>query len=148
MTAKPAAALSRICLYSITVTLTYVSASNYSLNRLNLWLLFFFVDFLMVRALLVKNYQINLLKKVYGIFSQFCVLDLIHVPFKLRHVCENGTYVKTNRSRSWSRSHEKKRTPELHSWKIVAPELEPCLWNEELRIPELCHFYDGSAALK
>jgi len=37
----------------------------------------------MVTALLVKNYKIKLLK-IFGIFSYFCVLDLIHFPFNLR----------------------------------------------------------------
>jgi len=39
MTAKPATAFPEI--FYITIILSYVSASNYSLNRLNLWLLFF-----------------------------------------------------------------------------------------------------------
>jgi len=38
----------------------------------------------MVTALLVKNYQIKLLK-IFGIFPWFCVLDLINFPFNLRH---------------------------------------------------------------
>ena len=38
---KTSDCLSRNCLYSITVILSYVSVSNYSLKRLNLWLLFF-----------------------------------------------------------------------------------------------------------
>jgi len=49
----------------------------------------------MVTVLLVKDYQIKLLKKVWYIFL-LCVLDLIHFPFKLRHtktikilMCEN-----------------------------------------------------------
>jgi len=47
----------------------------------------------MVRALLVKNCQYS---KTFGIISLFCVLDLIHFPFNLRHtkylkifICEN-----------------------------------------------------------
>jgi len=49
----------------------------------------------MVTALLVKNYQIKLLK-IFSIFSWFCVLDFINFPFNLRHtktikilMCEN-----------------------------------------------------------
>jgi len=55
----------------------------------------FFADFLMVITLLVKNYQIKLLK-MFGIFSWFCALDFINFPFYLRHtktikvlMCEN-----------------------------------------------------------
>jgi len=61
----------------------------------------------MVKALLVKNYQIKLLKK-FGIFSWFCVLDLIHFLFNSRHtktikilICEN------NQNKSRNRIHEK-----------------------------------------
>ena len=39
LTGKPATAISEIVY--ITVILSHVSANNYSLNRLNLWLLFF-----------------------------------------------------------------------------------------------------------
>jgi len=55
----------------------------------------FFADFLMVTTLLVKNYQLKLLK-MFGIFCCFCVLDFINFPFNLRHtktikilMCEN-----------------------------------------------------------
>jgi len=61
---KPATAFPEI-VYNNDI-LGYVSASSCSLNRLNLWLLFF-ADFLMVRALLKKNTKLNYWKR-FGIF--------------------------------------------------------------------------------
>ena len=55
----------------ITVIFSYVSASNCSLNRLDLQLVFF-VDFLMARALLVENCQMRLLERVWDILLVSC----------------------------------------------------------------------------
>ena len=67
----------------IAVMRSYVSASNCSVDRLNLWF-FFFHWFPHGRALLAKNYQIKLLTK-FGILSRFGVLGIIHFSFNLRH---------------------------------------------------------------
>jgi len=70
---------------------------NQRLSFEKLFVCRFFAAFLIVTALLVKNYQIKLLK-IFGIFSWFCVgvLDFINFPFNLRHtktikilMCEN-----------------------------------------------------------
>jgi len=66
---KPATTLPEIVY--ITVILRFLYASNCSLNRLNL-LLLFFADFLMVRPLHVKNYQIKLVQRVWHIFLVLC----------------------------------------------------------------------------
>jgi len=65
--------LSRNCYIMPILILSYVSASNCSLNRLNLSCdCCFFADFLMVRALLVKNYQIKVHNKVWYLFLALC----------------------------------------------------------------------------
>jgi len=117
--------LSRNCL--IAVILNYISATNCSLNRLNLWLLFF-------RWFPHETTKFNYSKR-FGIFSDFCVFDLIYFLFNLVHtktikllMCENE-----QKPEPWKKRDPE---PEPHSWKPRAPELE------------LCHFYDGSAALK
>ena len=62
---KPATAFPEIVY--ITVILRYVSASNCSLNRLNLWLLFFHWFSHGKSAACKKNCQIKLVKKIWYI---------------------------------------------------------------------------------
>jgi len=108
---------------------------NQRLSFQNLFVCRFFADFFMVTALLVKNYQIKLLR-MFGIFSWFCVLALINFPFNLRHtktiktlMCENEQKPELE-PESWK---QRAPEPEPCSWKPRAPELEQCLWKEELR---------------
>ena len=93
----------------------------------------FLADFLMRRALLVKNYQIKLLNKVWRIllvlctwFNSFSIQLGAHQVNKIL-VCDNNQKPELE---PW-----KKKAPEPHSWKPIPPEAE------------LCYFYDGSVAL-
>ena len=97
---------------------------------------YFFADFLMVTALLVKNYQIKLLKKVWCIllvlctwFNSFSIQLEAHQANKIL-MCEN----------------EQKPELEPESWKKRAPEPDPHSWKSIAPEAKLCHFYDGSAA--
>ena len=47
--------------------------------------MFFFADYLMVGALIVKNYEINLLKNRLDMFFHIWVLDTFYILFSLRH---------------------------------------------------------------
>jgi len=87
MTAKPATAFPEF-FHNIAI-LSYVSSTNYSLNRLNLWLLFFrWFPHCKSAAYCKKNNRLNYSKK-FGIFSYFCVLDIINFPFNLKHTKTN-----------------------------------------------------------
>jgi len=116
---KPATVLPEIVY--ITVILRFLYASNCSLNRLNLWLLFF-RWFPNGKTFACKKTTRSNYSKGFGIFSEFCVLDLIHFPLNLRNtetikilLCEN------------------EQKPKPHSWKPKSLELEPCSWKGELR---------------
>jgi len=126
LTAKTATSFLEIV--SISVILSYVSARNYSLNRF-LWCCFSLISSWFERCL-QKTTRLNYSKR-FGIFSKFCVHDLINFPFNLRHtktikilMCEDDDKPEIE-SEPW-----KKRAPELHSWKPRAPELTPCSWKE------------------
>jgi len=70
-TANPATGFTEIV--CTTVIVSYVSASNYSLfAETSEPVIVFFADFLVVRELLVKNYQIKLLKKVWCVLLVLC----------------------------------------------------------------------------
>ena len=130
MTAKPAIAFPEIVY--VTVILGYVSASDCSLNRLNLWLLFF-ADFLMVTALLVKNYQVKLFKMVWFIFLILCTwFNSFSIQLEAHQVNKILMCEKDHNPEPWKK---KAPEPEPHPWKPIAPE------------SELCHLYDGSSAL-
>jgi len=132
LTVKPATALPAIVY--ITVILRFLYASNCSLNRLNLWLLFRWFPHGKTAAC-KKNYQIKLLQRAWHIFLVLCTrfnsfsTEVRNTETIKILMCEN------------------EQKPEPHSWKPKAPELEPCSWRRAPE-PELCHFYDGFAALK
>jgi len=54
--------------------------------------MFFFADYLMVGALIVKNYEINLLKNRFDIFFYIWVLDIFYILFSLRHTKTNENF--------------------------------------------------------
>jgi len=80
------------------------------------------------------------------------VVDLIHFPFNLRHpITIKMLYqcVKTNRSRSWIWSHEKESSGDGATlMKTKSSGAGAMFMKRRAPEPELCHFYDGSAALK
>jgi len=57
--------------------------------------------------------------------------------------------VKTNRSRSWIRSHEKESSGAAATLiKTKSSGAGAMFMKRRTPEPELCHFYDGSAAMK
>jgi len=114
LTVKPVTALPEIVY--IIVILKFLYASNCSLNRLILWLLFFHWFPHGKTAACKKNYQIKLLQRVWHIFLVLCTFHWTWgTPRRIKILlCEN------------------EQKPEPHSWKAKAPELEPCSWKEEL----------------
>ena len=132
LTAKPAIAFPEIAY--ITVILSYVSASDCSLKPLNCDCCFC-ADLFMVTALLVKHYQIKLLKKVWCILLVLCTwFNSFSIQLEAHQV--NKILIRENDQKPEPR---KKRAPgpDPHSWKPTAPEAEL----------ELCHFYDSFTAL-
>ena len=116
---NPSDCLSRNCLYYR--YLVFVSASNRSLNRLNLWLLFF-RWFPHGKSAACKKLpdQITQTSVVYSLTFVYLVYFILYstwgTPRQLKILmCEN------------------EQKPELDPWKKRAPEQEPCLWREEFR---------------
>jgi len=93
----------------ITVMLSYVPASNCSLKRMNLW--FLFVRwFPHGRALLTKKLPDKITYKVWYIIEVWCTwYNSFFIQLEARQ--DNWKYwcVETNRSWSWTRSHEKRK---------------------------------------
>jgi len=110
---------------------------------------YFFADFLMVAALLVKICQMKLLKKVWCILLVLCTLfNSFSIQLEAHQVnkilmCENEQKPEME-PESW-----KKRPPEpeLQLWKPTAPKPEAHSWKSIAPEAELCHFYDDSAAM-
>jgi len=130
LTVKPVTALPEIVY--ITVILKFLYASNCSLNRLILWLLFFHWFPHGKTAACKKNYQIKLLQRVWHIFLVLCTFHWTWgTPRRIKILlCEN------------------EQKPEPHSWKSKSSGAGAMFMKRRAREPELCHFYDGFAALK
>jgi len=150
---KPATAF-RECL-NVTVILSYVSAGNCYLNRLNLWFLFFRWVAHGKSAACKKLYQIKLFKKVCYILL-FYVLDLSHFPFNLGRTKTIENINVWKRTETGSRSHEKgelrnrshaDENQEVRSRSQVYEKKSSGAVSFLFYDVFLCHFYDGSAVL-
>jgi len=96
---------------------------------------YFFADFLMAAVLLVKNYHINLLKKVWYILLVLCT-SFNSFSIQLETHQDNWNINVRKRTEAGAGVLAmKKGAPEQepHLWKPKAPELEPCSRKEELR---------------
>jgi len=113
---------------------------------------YFFADFLMVRVLLIKNYQIKLLKKVWYILVVLrSLLHRFHFPFNLRHTTtiENISTWKWTEIGTGSGAGAIKKDNAGAGATVMKTNSSGAgagatFMNRRVLEPELCHFYDGS----